>query len=284
MVRRLVAFLLAALPALAVAQGADRAQLERRLSSVETLVERSSAARQIEASGSADAMKRRDEARERLRRAQEAFRASDDAAAAKLVAEASKLLAEATRMAAPETLIADKAQRDFEARLGSVDALLDAHRRIGAEKGDAGRAAETTRAIEAQREQAKQLRAAGRMEAARAALDQAYLIAKASVSSMRSGDTLVRSLHFATREEEYRYEIDRNDTHQMLIRVLLDGRRDAPGVQEQVAGRVEKARALRAEAERVFGGGDAAEAIRRLEESTGELVRAIRSAGVYIPG
>ena len=39
---------------------------------------------------------------------------------------------------------------------------------------------------------------------------------------MRSGDTLVRSLNFASKEEEYRYEIDRNDTHQMLIKVLVE--------------------------------------------------------------
>lgn len=279
-----LALLLAFLTVPAWAQAPDRAQLERRLSSVETLVERSSAARQIEASGSSAAVQRHREARERLRRAQEAFRAGDDAGAAKLAGEASALLAEATRMAAPETIIADKARADFDARLGSVNALLDAHRRISAEKGEAGRAAETTRAIESQVESAKQLRAGGRLEAARGALDQAYLIAKASVSSMRGGDTLVRSLHFATREEEYRYEIDRNDTHQMLIRVLLEGRGDAPGVREQVAGRVERARALRSDAERMFAAGDAAVAIRQLEESTGELVRAIRSAGVYIPG
>jgi hypothetical protein len=94
----------------------------------------------------------------------------------------------------------------------------------------------------------------------------------------------VRSLNFANKEEEYNYEIDRNDTHQMLIKVLLEGRRDMPGVESMVSGRVERARQVRTQAEQAAARGDHAAGIKLLEESTGELVKAIRSAGVYIPG
>ena len=101
---------------------------------------------------------------------------------------------------------------------------------------------------------------------------------------MRGGDTLVRSLNFATREEEYQYELDRNDTHLMLLKVLAADKPKIPGMDGMLKGHVDKAAALRAQAEETSRSGDRAAAIEGLEASTRELVRAIRSLGVFIPG
>ena len=46
----------------------------------------------------------------------------------------------------------------------------------------------------------------------------------------------------------------------------------------------ERARGLRTKADELARRGDHAAAVRMLEDSTGELVKAIRGAGVYIPG
>lgn len=281
-----VLFMIAAM-ALAVEaapQAVDRAQLEARLAAVKTLLEESSAARQIETSGNAGAMERREAARAVHRQAAEAFQAGDLERASRLLPEASALMFEGVRLAAPEKVVQEKAQNDFDARLEAVKSLLAAHKRISAEKQDAARAQETTRAIERLMDEARRLAGGGRTAEARRSLDQAYLVAKASIGSMRSGDTLVRSLTFATRQEEYRYEIDRNETHQMLIKVLLEGRREGAGVDGMVRGFLERAARLRSQAEAASAKGDYRAAIRLLEESTGELVRAIRGAGIYIPG
>jgi hypothetical protein len=140
--------------------------------------------------------------------------------------------------------------------------------------------AETRRDIERRIAEAQRMAKAGNMEAGRVELDRAYLVTKAAVSSLRSGDTLVRSLEFASKEEEYRYEIDRNDTHQMLVKVLLDGKPETA----QTRSFVERAAKLRAQAESAAARRDHAGAIQILEDSTRELVRAIRGAGIYIPG
>jgi hypothetical protein len=125
----------------------------------------------------------------------------------------------------------------------------------------------------------------GKYKEGRAELDRAYLVAKAGVSSLRSGDTLVRSLNFASKEEEYHYEIDRNDTHLMLIKVLAEEKRAAnPAMDQQVSILIAKASELRATAEAAAARKDHAQAVKLLEDSTAELVRAIRNAGVYIPG
>lgn len=265
----------------ALAQAPGGPALEARLATLETLIERSSAARQIEASGMAAAAERRAQAREALRQAREALAVADTERADALAARARTLIVEAARLAAPEQVLADKARADYDSRLRSVQALAAAHERVSAEKGEPEGSAQTARAIERLLDSAARLRAEGRVEQARRDLDQAYLIAKASVSALRSGDTLLRSLNFATKEEEYRYEIDRNDTHQMLITVLLGGQR---ALEAMVARSVERARELRAQAEASAFSGEHAAAVKLLEESTGELVKAIRSAGVYIPG
>ncbi len=244
--RLAAAFVLASFAFASAAQ--EREQVERRVQSVGTLIERSSAAKQIESSGVAAARERRDNARLIHREAVAALATGDAAGASKLLDQAAREMMDGARLARPEQVAGEKHQRDFEARLESARALLAAQ---------------------------------GRYEEARPVLDRAYLTARVSIESMRRGDTLVRSLNFASPREEYDYEVDRNDTHAMLIKVLLADRKDMAGT---LAPFTDKAAALRRDAEAKARTGDHAAGIRLLEDSTRELVRAIRSGGIYIPG
>jgi hypothetical protein len=71
----------------------------------------------------------------------------------------------------------------------------------------------------------------------------------------------------------------------MLVKVLLDERRaTSPQLDGVVQKYVEQAASLRKTAEGSAAKGDYATGIKVLEDSTKELVRAIRGAGVYIPG
>lgn len=274
------AFATAAAQPAAADAAVDRGRLEQRLAAVELLLEKSTAARQVEASGDANVRQKREKAREIYRQARAAFESGQYALASELLPGASAQMFEAVRLAAPGEVNAPKARSDFAARLDSVNSLHAAFRRVAAEKPNAAGVTETSREIETLIRDAQRLATEGKLDTGRAALDRAYLLIKAAVSSLRSGDTLVRSLHFANKDEEYRYELDRNDTHQMLVKVLLEGRPRGPGQQSSVA----KALELRNQADSAAAGADHAAGIRLLEESTRELIRAIRSAGVYIPG
>lgn len=275
-----------AAPAAAVARPQeDRQQIERRLSSVATLIESSTAARQIEASGNAQAAEHRTRARELHLQAVQAYQANDLPAAGRHLDAAARTLFEGVRMAAPEQVTAEKNRRDFDARMESVKALLNAQKRIAAEKKLGAKGAETTARIESQMREAAALAAASKLEQGKALLDQVYLTTRASIEGMREGDTLVRSLQFASKEEEYHYEVDRNDTHRMLVKVLLDERRASnPGLSGMVQRYLDQSATLRGEAEAHAKRKDYDAAIKSLEDSTRELVRAIRGAGVYIPG
>ena len=276
---------------LALAAGAggacaqDREQLERRVQSVGTLIESSSAARQIEASGVAAARERRDNARLIQREAALALSGGDPATAAKLLDQATREMMDGVRLAKPEQVAGEKDKRDFEARLESARALLAAQQRITLEKSAGREAQEATRAIERQIAEAEALASQGRYAQARPVLDRAYLTARVSIESLRRGDTLVRSLNFATPREEFDYEVDRNETHRMLISGPLGERKDAGGgLPEAMRGFADKAVALRAEADALARRGDYVGAIATMEASTREWVRAIRAGGLYIPG
>jgi hypothetical protein len=260
----------------------DRDQLERKLASTTTLIESSTAARQIEASGIAAAAEKRAKARELHEKATVALRSGDLESTTKLLDDSSRAFIEAVRLAKPEQIADAKQRTDYQARLDSTRALLDAQKRIAAEKNVA-RGAETTRQVEGMIAEAERHAQAGRLPEAKRTVDQAYLTVKAAIGTLRGGETVVRSLNFATPADEYAYELDRNDTHNMLVQMLLKERRTG-STGEMVDQAVASAAQLRTRAESEAARKDHATAIKTLEESTRELVKAIRAAGVYIPG
>ena len=145
----------------ASAQTVDRVQLERRIAAVETLIERSSAAKQIEAGGNPAARAHRERAREIHRKAGEAYRAGDLEGASRLLPHASLAMFEGVRLSGAETVVADKRRADYDARLESAKSLAAAQRRIALEKKGAAGAAETSRTIDALIAQAEREAGAG---------------------------------------------------------------------------------------------------------------------------
>ncbi len=258
----------------------DKSQLTFNIDSVGKLLETSSAARQIDSSKAPEAMQRRDKARELHRAARQALDQDNLEKASALLAEARSAFFDAVRFAAPEEVTAKKLENDYLLRLESVQALLGAYKRVSGEKSAKGlndTVAQIEKSIAASGELAKQRKFAD----AKAEIDRGYLVAKAGLTTLRSGDTLVRSLNFASKEEEYHYEIDRNNTHQMLIKVLVDDKK-ASG--DMIQSYLSKGQALRQRADEAATRKAYDEAVKLLEEATSELVRAIRNAGIYIPG
>jgi hypothetical protein len=258
----------------------DKAQLSANLDSVGKLLESSSAARQIESSKAPEAILRRDRARELHRAARAALDQDNLEKASALLTESRSTFFDAVRFAAPEEVNAKKLENDYLLRLESVNALLAAYKRVSDEKSAKG-VKETVGQIEKSIAAAALLAKDRKFAEARAEVDRGYLVAKAGLTSLRSGDTLTRSLNFASMEEEFHYEIDRNNTHQMLIKVLVD---DQKASGDMVRNFLSKAAEFRLRADAAASRKDFAEAVKLLEDSTAELVRAIRNAGIYIPG
>lgn len=282
----LAAPLLAFAQASAPAGGApppSREQVERRLTSIGALVGQSSGAKQIESSGNIDAKIQLTKARDLHGQAKAMFEAGDLESTGKLLHAAQRTMVEAVGMASADQVHARKDRADYDTRRESARALLDAGKRISAEKGAGPRNAEVMKRIDTMIGEADQLAGANKLIEARAVLDQAYGAARAAVQGMRGGETLVRSLNFATKEEEFHYEIDRNETHRMLISLLLQDKRGG-SIDVMIDRALEAAGRLRKQADEQAQRREFDAGVKSLEDSTRELQRAIRAAGVFIPG
>lgn len=269
-------------PAVGQAQGSG--DLNARLKSVHTLIEKSSAARQIQSSGDRRAKQKHEQARQYYKQAEANLRAGQRRAGDEALLQATKTMLEAVRLADQEQVVEGKKRRDFDNRLQSVNALLDAHERISNEKGSRKDIRELRSIVDGKINKARSLMSQGKFDSARKMLDETYVATKTAIEKLRGGDTLVRSLNFASKKEEYDYEIDRNNTHKMLVSVLLAEKMQDARTGKQVKQLMDKATRLRSKAEQQAKRGNYKSAVQTLEASTKEIVRAIRSAGIYIPG
>ena len=268
----------------AVVFAQDKSKSVLQLESVQKLVLHSSAAQQLDKSHVQEARDRYQDARNMLQKGEQAMQNGDDTEAQRQLSAAMKTFLEAVRLAEQNTVTGPKKNTDYENRLQTVNALLSAHERIAKEKQDGTAAGELRDLVQPQLNRADALRKAGKLDEARDELDKAYTLSKKAIESMRGGDTLVRTLHFENKEQEYHYELDRNDTHKMLISVLLKEKLENKSIKNMVTPYLDRASKLRADAEKLAEDGEYARAVEVLESSTQDLVRAIRGAGIYIPG
>lgn len=265
---------------------AHAGQSASRIQSVEKLLETSSAAQQIKGSDNQAAKEVHRQAMALLEQAKQANSKGDDKQAADLLQQATKTMFEATRMIEKDGSFLAKELRDFDARKESVQALCGAYEKIAEEKGLTSHEEDELHAfVHTRVDQAVALRQGNRVKEGRRMLDEAYVAAKVAIEHVRGGETLVHSLNFANSEEEYHYEIDRNDTHRMLVDVLLKEKMSKNSSARAMVNKfLGKADALRKKADTQASGGEYENAVTTLEMSTKEIVRAIRSAGIYIPG
>jgi len=268
----------------AVAEEALGDPLQERIVSVGKLLNDSSVARQVESSDLEAATDLHQKARTKYAQALAHNEAGDLDAAASSLSEVVTLMYAAAGAAHKKDVATDKTDRDFRNRRASVDALLVAYQRISEEKGMETQHKVLRDDIAAGLGRADALAAAGETAEARIRLDHEYERVKIAIEGLRDGDTLVRELHFDSKEDEYLYELDRNETHKMLVSVLLADKLSDDRVKEKVLLLVSSADGLRINAELQAQDGHFEKAIETLEESTRELVKAIRGAGVYIPG
>ncbi len=256
-------------------------ELAPRVAMVRTLLFDSSAARRIEDSEDEPAKLKRQQA---IRIFEEAIAPGDiDARKAKLN-DAVALLYASAALVSDNSGSDQKYRQDLDRRQRSLDALLVAHERIMVEKGTADEHTALLADIDADIRSVETMLSANKIDQAREHLDRAYEKTRLSVEQSREGETLLRELKFETPEDEFQYELDRNDTHRMLLTVLLQEKMKNERVKDRVHSFVEEADKLRESATDQASDQHFEEAITLLERSTAELVKAIRGAGVYIPG
>ncbi|VAX13362.1 hypothetical protein MNBD_GAMMA24-2099 [hydrothermal vent metagenome] len=259
-------------------------QTQQQMKFVKKLLNVSSAAKKIKASEDVNVQSLYRAAKDLYRKALVNIDDENADAAAESLFYATEMMFRAVKLAGKQKVVNDNDYRLFELRLKSVNALLDALQRIGKIKGVADKTDKVKSVVDAEIAKAKALIKTGQPFSARKVIDKAYVEIKTAISGLRSGDTLVRTLHFKTKKEEYLYELDRNDTHKMLVTLLLADKMKNPRTKARAQKFLDKATALRKKAEEYAANGDYEKAVKICEESTKQIVRAIRSSGFFIPG
>ena len=276
-----LAFLLAVVALLnaGAAAAQDKAALEQRINSVGTLIERSSAAKQIDASRDPKALEGRNQARALHRKASDALQAGDVAGAAKLLDEATRQMMTAARAAAPEQVTGDKKRTRLQQPLRErQDAAgrAAAHRQGKGRRQGRGRGREADRNADGRGAAARRRRT--QIERARSTIDQAYLLRQGldRHDAPRRHAGALAELRLQARGIRLRAGPQRHAPH---AGQGAAGR--APG--QQSGARSVRCRAsstrpakLRGDAEEQAKKGSYEAAIKTLEDSTRELVRAIR--------
>jgi len=269
-----------------IAQTPQFEALERRLASLEKLIEKSSAAREIQEAGNADADAKREEARQHYQAAVSARDQGDETGLQQSMYKATSAMFQAVRLAKTPDAQDKSRWQPYESKLQTVNALRDSYDRICKEKTGDKECKKAMESIRRDIADADGARKIDDLDKATKFLDSAYAQLRVGIEALRGGETLVRELNFETPADEFTYEIDRNDTHKMLIKVLVEERLQGKDemLRKAVEKRVESAQRMRVEAEQQAARGDYDAALKSIDESTRELVRAIRTAGVYIPG
>ncbi|QSX41271.1 hypothetical protein [Shewanella cyperi] len=253
-----------------------------RYAFVAKLLEVSSGAKQVQASTDPEVIATYNEARKLF---EQANTAADTTGINMYLNMAVGKMYSAIQASTPKKVSSDKFKQDYEQRLKSVDALSEAYQRIVQEKQAEEKGKLVMAQVAKHKSAAADLGAKDDYQAARTELDLGYNLIKSAIELLRGGDTLTRTLSFASAEEEYHYEKDRNDTHFMLVNLLVNSKLESKpqSFKDKIAQMVQEATEAQEVAESLAKKGKHKEAIAKLEESTSVLVKAIRMGGIFIP-
>jgi len=258
-------------------------RIEDRLLRIDTFLNVSSAAAKIKESESAKAKEQREKALAKYGEARAQAQKGDYAAASESLTQAWRLMYEAVNLVEESSSTHANKKRHFAARMESVKALLAAQRRVWEEKHGTQKNAPAASA-EKLKAEAENLLALDHVDEALAKLKEAYNKTTDSLIEMRQGETKERLLTFSTPEDEYKYEREKNLSLRALVDEMIEQKKPDENAMARIREFVAEGERLTKGAESMAASGKFAEAMDEMGMATKEYIKAIRAAGVYIPG
>ena len=167
----------------------------------------------------------------------------------------------------------------FQNLQGSIQALRAALVRIGEEKQLSDYTTPITEKTLQLEQAALQQLEQGDANGAQQQLALALDLIKTAIATLRNKETLIRSLDFATAQDEYLYEKQRYESYCALADLLIKNQSDTTSMQlRQQAQNTADAASQQASTQQF----DAA--LKTQEQSNRLVIQSIRRSGVYIPG
>lgn len=259
------------------------AAVDSKIALVTRMTAADGAADSVERSGDPAALERLARSRNTLGRAREARAGGRLAEADALVTEALADVSAALRKVRNPREAAAQARRQYDELRARVVGFNEAYVRVIAEKSRSRGGVLEEGEIENALRQAQALAREDRHAEAVTLLTREAERLELTLTRLRDRETLVQTLEFATIEDEFRYERNRNRSYEMLVEIVLGERSLSPRARADAVATLAVNRGAREQADGLAAGGDARGALKVLEDSTGRLVTALRAAGVPIP-
>ncbi|MCW8830852.1 MAG: hypothetical protein OQK32_04935 [Gammaproteobacteria bacterium] len=257
-------------------------ELENKLKSVSNLLDRSALSKQVLDSHSDAAVQYYRFAKSLYDEAVDAYNAGNFQKTNALIKKSRAALVDAVEFANLKgAKVKKRSKNHYESLRKSANALMEAMERIGDEKGKHDELAFMLKGLAQKLAETDKLFFQGQYDSAITGLGKVLKIIKVEIANMRTGDTLTRSLKFANAHEEYDYEVDRNDTHMMLLEMYISQADDNFSLSMKDG--IKTAKELRKDAEQLADAHKYKDAINIMEKSTIEIISLIRSTGTFIP-
>lgn len=194
------------------------------------------------------------------------------------------IMTETSRMLSGDTLTSQRNKHLYDRRLKSVRAFLSKLLRLTKELEEPVTLVENLASLESRVAEIEAIAASGDMDTAKTELDKTYKTIRLTLKSIRDGSTLVRTLDFSKPEDEWAYEVGRNNQYLELIQTLKEDGRMKASSEAMVTSLQKRAKEQRKEARKLATDKQWVKAIDTLLKSTGTLKRAIQTMGIFIPG
>ncbi|HEY0721221.1 MAG TPA: hypothetical protein VGE50_08200 [Gammaproteobacteria bacterium] len=269
--------LLTALLLTSLAWGADPQQLLIKFDYAESVLMKSEGAKRVDASANDAARAKLAQARELYLQARRAHGEGRIEEAEKGLNESLRLATGATQMVPSQNNIDQQLRERYNDLLRQVKSYQDWHVDY---KGVDPHEKEDQSKMEAELARAQLLAEQGQYQQANELLNNmlGILITKTNVAI--GSKTVTYDLNFTSKEEEYRYEIDRNREYERLVPIALTQKPPAEAMKGLMDKMIDKALSLRKDSEAAFAANKVDDAIARMHESTEQFQNALKIVGV----
>ncbi len=252
-------------------------QLPMKLDYAEGVIMRSKSATRIEQSDSDEAKGKLQEARDKYKAARQAQTDGDFTQAEQLANEAIRLVTAAAMKVPNKVDDSEVQKRRYNELLAQVETYRNWEHQSS--EIDAETQAEMDGAI-LEIEKAANFAAKNDYAKANEFLSMALnVVIKVKNSSLKQR-TFSYDLNFETPLDEYKYELSRNEDYLRLVPIAISQKQPSAGIKSLMDRYVEKARVKRHDAETQFEEKAFEQAVKSMQDSTADLVSALKITGV----
>lgn len=207
------------------------------------------------------------------------LRRGDYEAADQALDSALRTISEVSRKTADPGDALRRGQKRYEALSRRGRSFIDAYTRARADRRDVSVDFDESGFREALTE-AERLSKSQRYDAANALIQPRLEALERALIRLRHRETLVHSIRGESPEDIFAHELQRNESHRMLIQLMISEREQSASHLSLIEALIERDRVARERAMRLHEEGDVGRAIESLEQATEELTRALRLSGV----